>query len=184
MPRQMPQSAGDRGTAWRLLVELILPVILVGGAALGWVLLFRPRQAPASVTPTSARVAMTRAVPTQAPTLWGTAAAAESEVTYRGTALPTFTPTAPGVTTPTAGLDMNPGGLKIGESAKVSGTGGSGLNMRTEATSSSSNIRTLREGSVVELLDGPLQGGQHIWWKVRDDSGNTGWVVGQYLVPQ
>ena len=183
MPRQVPQSTGDGGPAWRSMVELVLPILLVSGVALGWILLFRPRQAPASVTSTPPRVAMTRAVPTQAPTLWGTAAAPEDEVTYRGTALPTFTPTAPGVTTPTAGLDMNPAGLKVGEGAKITGTGGSGLNMRTEAASSSPHIRTLREGTVVELLDGPLQGGQHIWWKVRDDDGNTGWVVGQYLVP-
>jgi len=136
MPRHEPQSKGGGQTARWQMVEFVLPAFLVGVAVVGWVLLFKPRQAPSRATPTPRQAVMTRAVPTKAPTLWGTAAAPTSEMSYRGTALPTFTPTPPGVTTPTAGLDLNPGGLKVGGKAVVSGTGGSGLNVRTEASAS------------------------------------------------
>lgn len=166
------------------MLEFVLPALLVGGTALGWVILFRPRQPSVGPPPTQPRAVMTRSVPTQAPTLRGTAAYPADESARRGTALATFTPTPPGVTTPTAGLGLNTGGLKVGSVAVVSETGSSGLNMRTEASVSSQHIRTLREGTVVQVLDGPIRDDQYVWWKVRDDSGNTGWVVGRYLEAQ
>jgi len=184
MPRQKPQFKVGGHRAWWQMVEFVLPALLVGGAALGWVVVFSPRQPSAGTTPTQPHVVMTRSVPTQAPTLWGTAAYPTDEVTQRGTALATFTPTPPGVITPTAGLGLDTGGLEVGGTAVVSDTGSSGLNMRSEASVSSLHIRTLREGTVVQVLDGPLQDNQYVWWKVRDDSGHTGWVAGRYLKAQ
>jgi len=180
MPGRGLQSQDGRQPPWWRMLDMVLPAILVGAAAVGWVVVFSPRQ-PASSTPVPSRPVMTRAVPTQAPTLWGTAAFPTETPGPRGTALATFTGTPPGVMTPTAGTGVDTGGLEVGGSAVVSGTGTSGLNMRDEASVSSQHILTLREGSVVQLLDGPLRDDRYVWWKVRDESGSSGWVVGSYL---
>jgi uncharacterized protein YgiM (DUF1202 family) len=183
MPRRGLQSQDVRQPPFWRVLDMVLPAVLVGAAAVGWVVVFSPRQ-PASSASVPSRPVMTRAVPTQAPTLWGTAAYPTETPGTRGTALATFTGTPPGVMTPTAGTGVDTGGLEVGGSAVVAGTGTSGLNMRSEASVSSQHILTLREGTVVELVDGPLRDNQYVWWKVRDESGTSGWVVAEYLTVQ
>ena len=180
MPRRGLQSQGGEQRAWWHMLDRVLPALLVGAAAVGWVVVFSPRQpAPSTITP--AHPVMTRAVPTQAPTLWGTAVYPTEVLGSRGTPLATFTGTPPGVMTPTAGTGVDTGGLEVGGAAVVSGTGSSGLNMRSKASLSSEHVVTLPEGAIVQVLDGPLRDNQYVWWKVRDKSDNSGWVVGRYL---
>lgn len=97
-------------------------------------------------------------------------------------ATPTVVTLAPGsgpaYPTPAPGVAE----LKRGGTALVSGTGGQGLKVRTAPDINAPVIRTLREGSVVTLKEGPEDRGGYRWWRIDDGQG-LGWVVQDWLSP-
>jgi cell wall-associated NlpC family hydrolase len=73
------------------------------------------------------------------------------------------------------------GGLAIGDRAQVVGTGGGGLNLRSEGSYNASIVTILPEGVVVTILDGPYWDGEGNGWYIVDYSSMSGWVHGGYL---
>jgi hypothetical protein len=119
------------------------------------------------------------------------------------TILPTPEPTAdlaqplvtftPGATSTPPPQDIPPtvapeptvpsGILAAGGNAVISGTGGSGANMRSVPEVGDNLIRTLFDDTALTVLEGPSEGGGFVWWKVRTPEGEEGWVVQDYLTP-
>jgi uncharacterized protein YraI len=87
--------------------------------------------------------------------------------------------------TPTEGIGAEPTAeekeISVGAQAKVSGTGNVGLNMRSGAGTAHTRVKTLPEGTTVELIGGPKEANGYTWWEVRDEAGKTGWVVAKFL---
>lgn len=75
------------------------------------------------------------------------------------------------------------GALTVGAPATVSGTGGSGVNMRNGSGTSFDIIRILGDDTVISLVEGPTDADGFTWWKARLDDGTEGWVVQDYLIP-
>jgi len=75
------------------------------------------------------------------------------------------------------------GGLAVGSAAEVSGTEGDGLSVRAEPSAQGALRTVLPDGTVVQVLEGPVAGGGLQWFRVSYDAqGSTGWVAGRYLV--
>lgn len=128
-----------------------------------------------------------RTQPTQEPTRANTLTEGEAESTPTARLLPlqTFTPTPGTITTPTAparGVEVE--GLTIGGTAKVTGTGPGGLNMRAGAGTGHARVKTLAENAVVEVIGGPKDANGFTWWQIRDEQGTTGWVADRWLTAQ
>jgi len=163
----------------------VLVVVVVAG--LWWAIFSEgePKVTPTpSPTPKVVRPQTTQA-PTQYATLTpeGTPAIEQPTATRADVIMVTFTPTRSTVLTPTAEATVQTG-LAIGSKAKVTGTGGSGLNMRAGAGTGHARVKTLADGTVVEIIGGPKDANSYTWWQVKDESGTTGWVVSKFLVSQ
>jgi uncharacterized protein YgiM (DUF1202 family) len=100
--------------------------------------------------------------------------------------LPTATAAPQATETPAASPTeaTSSDGLAIGVSAKVVGTGGVGLNVRAGAGTGHARIKTLAEGSVVEVIGGPTDANGFTWWQMRDEAGATGWAASKFLQKQ
>lgn len=107
------------------------------------------------------------AIPTQVPTPTLT----KPTVTL----LPTSTP-AP-IPTPTPNI---PGAIDKGVWVAVV----QGVNFRKDAGTAGQIIRTLADGEVLQVVDGPVSNNNLTWWKLKDpNSGSEGWAVQDYLKP-
>jgi hypothetical protein len=63
-------------------------------------------------------------------------------------------------------------------------TDGQGANMRGEPSPSGTLVRTVREGTELEVVGTEREGGGRRWRNVRDpDGGVTGWIVDELLEP-
>ena len=67
------------------------------------------------------------------------------------------------------------------EQVKVSFTRGVGVNLRAGAGERAARIKTLAEGSVLELVGPDQQIDGIVWRNVREPGGATGWVAAQFL---
>lgn len=83
------------------------------------------------------------------------------------TPLPTFTPIA---------------GSQLPQ-VRVSGTGTSGLFMRSAASRGAEAIKTLPEGTILEIIGENTVDGTTTWLHVRDGAGAEGWVAQSYTTP-
>ncbi|MFN3336019.1 MAG: SH3 domain-containing protein, partial [Thermomicrobium sp.] len=73
--------------------------------------------------------------------------------------------------------------LSIGQPARVAGTNGDGLNLRSGPGYTYAVLVVMPEGATVQVLAGPQRdsaGNQ--WWNVQWGS-YTGWALADYLVP-
>jgi hypothetical protein len=86
-------------------------------------------------------------------------------------------PTVPAEEAPPSGV------LAAGGNAVVSGTGGSGANLRSSPEVGDNLIRTLFDDTAVSVLEGPTEAGGFVWWKVRTAEGEEGWMVQDFLTP-
>jgi uncharacterized protein YgiM (DUF1202 family) len=161
-------------------------LVVVVGLGLYWALFSEPADEPAvpTMTPT---MQVIESVPSLAATAEATVDPANLTPTRPSLPpLATFTPTPMTVTTPgtpvPTGEPTTASGLAIGGKATVAAS--SGLKMRAEPGTSASQVKTLSNGSVVEILDGPKEADDYTWWQVRDEAGITGWVAGEYLEVQ
>ena len=172
------RSRQDLWPKWMWIAVPVLVVVVVAG--LWWAIFSEPKDASIAPTP-SPTVMIIRTQPTQAPTAPGTLPPQEPTATRPILPLPSFTPTAGSVMTPPADATIEVAGLKIGAKPKVVGTGGLGLNMRSDAGTGHARVKTLREGSVVEVIAGPKDADGFTWWQVRDQTGVAGWVAAKFL---
>lgn len=98
---------------------------------------------------------------------------------YQPSATPTRVPTVTSNMPPSP----MPGMIGVGSSVQISGTEGSGLNIR-EAPGVSSSIRFIAlESEVFEILDGPVEQNDITWWLLVTplDSSRSGWAASNYL---
>ena len=172
------RSRQDLWPKWMWIAVPVLVVVVVAG--LWWAIFSPPVSSLVTPTPSPTAVIIPRQ-PTQAPTVSGTLPAQEPTATRPLLPLPTFTPTTGTVMTPVTQPSPEAAGLKIGDKPKVSGTGGLGLNLRSGAGTGHARVKTLPEGSVVEIIGGPKEANELTWWQVRDQTGVAGWAAAKYL---
>ena len=103
--------------------------------------------------------------------------------------LATFTPgptsTPPPLDEPTPGPadEGGPPGLAVDGPARISGTGGAGVNLRTSAGTAAAIVQILPDETALTLLEGPTEADGFSWWRVRLEDGTEGWVVQDFLAP-
>lgn len=117
------------------------------------------------------------AAPTAAPAL--TVIPAPTATVYEPTPLPTRLPTATS-DLPPAPL---PGIIGIGSSVQISGTDGSGLNIRDQAGLGGKVRFVALDGEVFEIRDGPEEVDGFTWWYLvtPHDEDRTGWAAANFL---
>lgn len=94
--------------------------------------------------------------------------------------LPTATPTRAPTTTPIPTLTPTTAPtLQVGGTATVTTTGGDILNMRNGAGRGYELVAKLSAGTVVMLLEGPVEADGLRWWRIRTPDGMEGWAVEQ-----
>lgn len=71
--------------------------------------------------------------------------------------------------------------LILGESAQVSYTQGTGVNVRDAIGYNSSVITALNEGVAVTVLDGPVMAEDGSYWYYVSTDGIEGWIISDYL---
>lgn len=174
---------------WMWIVVPILVILVLAGI---WALLVDDGgESVSTATPRPTQVATAEAttaggdeVPTKQASEEATLPALDTTATPTREVLPlkTHTPTPAQVAvTPTATESAVGEDLSVGDTVKVAGTGGAGLNMRAGAGTGHAKVKTLAEGSSVEIIGGPQEADGYTWWQVRDGVGTTGWVVQAYL---
>lgn len=120
---------------------------------------------------------------TTTPSLTSSVEVAPSATVSLLTSTPTITPTntvvlsvsTPPMTAPPT--EIGPGALAV-----ISGTGGIGLRLRALASTVSDVLTTGEDGTVVTVLEGPVEADGHRWWKVRTPEGVEGWAAANWLI--
>lgn len=76
-------------------------------------------------------------------------------------------------------------GIAVGQSVRVFGTGGSGLNLREGPGENYPRIGVAEEGTTFLVVQGPVAASSLDWWQVTDaeQGGAQVWVVANYLEP-
>jgi len=117
--------------------------------------------------------------PTETPVVAAAAGDAPTVITprlVRPSPIPTPTPTRRPEPTPTFTPTPVPGTVLLpGHPARVVAAGG--LNVREHPGIDQRRIGRLAPGALVRVLEGPVQGEQYRWWKIRDKRGLEGWVA-------
>lgn len=160
-----------------VLIGAVAGLLVIGLIGLGVVNIIRKQ----AITPT----------PTVIPGLSPTQAIAEAEATPEVAVTPTIPPVVTLEPTPTptptnTPEPVAPTELKPGVYARVVGTEGSGVSVRAGPGTNNARLSVAAENSLVLILDGPrddenLQ--EYTWWLVRDEDGNEGWTVQDFLEP-
>ncbi len=74
-----------------------------------------------------------------------------------------------------------PGEIGPGALVAVTGTQGSGLNLRAEPGTGGQVIVNASEGTILTVVEGPQEADGYIWWKLRTDAGQEGWGAADWL---
>jgi hypothetical protein len=69
----------------------------------------------------------------------------------------------------------------VPEKVKVSGTNGSGVNLRASAGERGQRLKTVSEGTVLEIVGADQTSDGLTWRNVRDATGATGWVASKFV---
>lgn len=98
---------------------------------------------------------------------------------------PTQTPTPKTTPSPTFLPTIQPGTIGIGAMVEVSGTGGDGLHLREEPSTSGKSLAVAGEREVFNVVEGPRQGNGYTWWLLQGvyDKTRQGWAVENFLKP-
>jgi hypothetical protein len=193
---------------WLLSMGILSVVLVVGVVALAFLALFRPIPTPTPVLSPAEGPALSPSTslginsaegpvlsPTEGPVLSLTEGPAPplstsvplpgGEIEVEATTTPVMvqsTPVLPPSTsTPVPAVPQE---VAIGVYVKVSGTGGGDLSFRAGPDTNYARLKIVAEGSVLRVLDGPMEADGYIWWQLQDVSdGVVGWAVADYLEP-
>lgn len=161
-------AGGDEPAPWLWLGLGV--VVTIAGIALALLLvnglLAREPLAASLPTPTIIRLTAPPTVPPSPTVLAATP-----------TPIPTFTPA------PTRDLAAPPESITVGYYARVSGTGGAGLTLRGGPSTLTTSLQNVAEGTMMQVIGGPEELDDFIWWQVRLLSGQEGWVAGRFIEP-
>jgi hypothetical protein len=95
---------------------------------------------------------------------------------------PAPAPAAPVVApTPIPAPVVTPEPAPAPERVKVSFTNGSGVNLRARAGERGQRLKTMPEGTVLEVVGGDETADGIAWRNVRDAAGTTGWMASKFL---
>ena len=73
------------------------------------------------------------------------------------------------------------GVMAIGIEVTVTGTGGAGVSLRAGPGTDNARLAIGQDGDVLEIIGGPEEEADYIWWLVRTADGTEAWVVEDYL---
>ena len=91
-------------------------------------------------------------------------------------------PAAPVVVpTPIPAPVVTPEPTPAPERVKVSFTNGSGVNLRARAGERGQRLKTMPEGTILEVIGGEETADGIAWRNVRDASGTAGWVASKFV---
>lgn len=162
---------------WAILLMLMVSALLTGGVLFALTLV-GVRSAP----PSTPQVILLTAPPSQPDTFAGQPTPPSAPNLALPTAPAAFALVGP--TLPPVFLSPTPDVISIGREVRVINVGSSGLNVRQFPGISNPLMFTAREGSTLQILDGPrsAQNDGFTWWQVRDPfTGETGWAVDVYM---
>ena len=71
--------------------------------------------------------------------------------------------------------------IKIGVEVKVIGTGAEGLSFRSGPGVNDARLKTVYDGEVFTVLEGPEEASGYRWWRLQDEEGTAGWGVHTWL---
>jgi hypothetical protein len=129
---------------------LLAALLLVAGGGIVFLMRPRPQSSPAVLATRSTPLAPVTALPVPTST--------------RPPLFPTVTPTP-------APLTLRPGGRAV-----VSPVVSSGLRARRDPDLSSPVQATFKAGTLVTILEGPIQADGYVWWRVEGPAG-AGWCA-------
>jgi len=177
---------------WLLSMGILSVILVVGVVALAFLALFRP-------TPTSTPVLSLTEGPVLSPsTSLGINSAEgpvlppptsillpEGETEAEDTPTPLMVQSTPVPPPPTPTLvPVVPPEIAIGIYVKVSDTGGGDLSFRAGPSINYARLKIVAEGSILKVLDGPMEADGYVWWQLQDVSDEVvGWAVADYLEP-
>lgn len=72
----------------------------------------------------------------------------------------------------------------VGQRLQVANTGGDGANLRREPGQDGDRLKTLPDGTAVEVVGPDREVEGRVWRNVRDGLGESGWIIGSLLVPE
>jgi hypothetical protein len=70
-----------------------------------------------------------------------------------------------------------------GSYAKVAGTDGNRVRLRSTPGKYGRFLAAVTEGERVLVIDGPLQVDEFLWWQIRLDDGMEGWLTDDFIIP-
>jgi hypothetical protein len=99
-------------------------------------------------------------------------------------ALPTLAP-FPTVTpipkpTPTPSV---PTKITVGGYVKVVGAEADQLSYRSGPGLNYARLTIVKDGTILEVLEGPEEADGYTWWRLKDEDGFVGWAADKWLVP-
>jgi hypothetical protein len=117
-------------------------------------------------------------IPTPTATSLPAAPTVTSPPTQTGTATMTPMPTASATASPTA--TQPPTDTPTPPSGLIFGTGGFGVMLRESPNGPP--LGGLFDDTRVQVIGGPLLIENTVWWQIRTQSGEEGWILGEFLV--
>jgi hypothetical protein len=69
----------------------------------------------------------------------------------------------------------------VAERLKVANTNGAGVNLRARAGERAQRLKTVPEGTTLEVIGADETADGFVWRNVRDANGTAGWVAGKFV---
>jgi hypothetical protein len=166
-PRR-PRDKEREPVPWLWLGLGVLVTLIAIALALGLAAALLTREPLAVILPTPNVIRLT-ALPSAVPS--------PSPVPSTPTPIPTLTPL------PTPDLSVAPPVVTVGYYARVVNTQGIGVSVRAAAGTDSIRLFLAPEGTALQVIGGPAEGGNFTWWQVRLANGTEGWIASDFLAP-
>jgi len=169
---------------WLLSMGILSVILVVGVVALAFLALFRPTPTSTPVLSPSTSLGINSAEgPVLPPPTSVLLPEGETEAEDTPTPLMVQSTPVPPPPTPTL-VPVVPPEVAIGIYVKVSDTGGGDLSFRAGPSINYARIKIVAEGSILKVLDGPMEADGYVWWQLQDVSDEVvGWAVADYLEP-
>lgn len=89
------------------------------------------------------------------------------------------------IQTPVMNIPVELDGVAIGVYVQVTGTGGTGLRLRSEPGSAAKTEAVASENEVFLVINGPIVMDGYTWWKLEGtyQSDRVGWAAAEFLAP-